>query len=134
MKYAVFISLFAVILFAQQQLTPEEAMTRAEAIWGVAGTATPGKLGMIRASGDAWMRQIGYTDLAGKFRVVGEGRTWREAFNALPVGYVAPTKHTLQAETFNQFGVTITASESIPVLVCNTPCVPGVVDREKEEK
>lgn len=139
MKY-VFIAVFSLwtaTATVAQQLTVDEAMSIAESIWGSAatGSSTPAMLGLIRKSGELyWTRQIGYTDLAGKFRVVAEGNTWVTAFGNMPAGYLPPVKHVLVSETFNQFGVTIATSAPVEVLVCNKPCTPGVVDRVKEEK
>lgn len=88
-------------------------------------------LGQIRPSGALyWTRQVGYKDLQGHFAVMGEGRNWDLAFAAVPLGYLAPVLSILEASTRDAAG-NVAEAEPVITLVCNAPCVPGVVGRSK---
>lgn len=123
MKYALMFLLILPPASAQTAMTFAEAMAKAETIWG-----STAQLGQLRKSGaNFWTRQVGYTDTSGKFSVVGQGRTWELAFANIPTGYVSPTLRTLTAVARDAAGNV--SESSVHVAVCNSPCVPGVVDR-----
>jgi 4-amino-4-deoxy-L-arabinose transferase-like glycosyltransferase len=121
--------LFLVLLLLPAALwaamSDSSAMTKAQSIWGAKAMT-----GEMRKAGDNyWTKQVGYSDDAGNFVVIGSGsNTWEDAFANVPVAYTPPVPHTLTAVA-RDFAGNVTESAPVTIYVCNLPCVQGTIPR-----